>query len=309
MSRPHANASTIRVFLVTGKPQGIRVIDRPGWTGVCVAFSRADYADVRRRAEVQRTGVYILVGPDAEDPRHTRIYVGEGDRVVTRLDGHQRDKDFWTEGYILTTSDESLDKAHVRYLEARFLEIARLADNAVLENGTAPTPPRLDEPRTADMESFLDRSLTLFPLVGVNVFDIVEQPEPGSAGDQVVADLEVEEPDGPLLHLRIAEAEARGRDDSRGFLVYKGAFARKVSNVMNTSYVQLRETMVQDGVLAPAEGDRFVLTRNFIFASPSAAASVLAGGSRNGRIDWKAEDGRTLKEMQEDSLEQTPISA
>jgi hypothetical protein len=35
------------------------------------------------------------------------------------------------------------------------------------------------------------------------------------------------------------------------------------------------------------------------FSSPSTAAAVVLGRSANGRVEWKAADGRTLKEIQE----------
>ncbi|MGP0074488.1 MAG: DUF4357 domain-containing protein [Bryobacteraceae bacterium] len=35
------------------------------------------------------------------------------------------------------------------------------------------------------------------------------------------------------------------------------------------------------------------------FSSPSAAAAVIHGGSANGLIVWKASDGRTLKQIDE----------
>jgi hypothetical protein len=36
-----------------------------------------------------------------------------------------------------------------------------------------------------------------------------------------------------------------------------------------------------------------------LFDSPSAAASVLSGGNKNGRTQWRDAAGRTLKELQE----------
>lgn len=41
------------------------------------------------------------------------------------------------------------------------------------------------------------------------------------------------------------------------------------------------------------------LTQDYSFSSPSTAAAVVLGRSANGRVEWKAEDGRTLKELQE----------
>jgi hypothetical protein len=167
---------TIRFFLVDGTPQGLRLVERMSWTGSFLAFARADYPGARARAEVSRTGVYVLLGPDPDGLRTQRVYIGEADDMRVRLDAHQKEKDFWTRGYVLTTKDDSLNKAHVRYLEARLLKLAGTADNASLDNGTAPVPVGLSEPEIAEMETYLDNVLPLFALVGVNVFEPAEEP-------------------------------------------------------------------------------------------------------------------------------------
>jgi hypothetical protein len=46
-----------------------------------------------------------------------------------------------------------------------------------------------------------------------------------------------------------------------------------------------------------------VFTEDVPFASPSAAAAVVFGGSQNGRIVWKRKDnGQTSKQWQEQKL-------
>jgi hypothetical protein len=46
------------------------------------------------------------------------------------------------------------------------------------------------------------------------------------------------------------------------------------------------------------KGDRYELAQDYTFASPSTAAGVLLARNANGRTEWKADDGRTLKELQ-----------
>jgi hypothetical protein len=298
---------------VDGTPQGLRVVERMGWTGSCLAFARSDYAQARSRPEVARAGVYVLVGPDPDGHRTQRVYVGEADEVRTRLDAHQKEKDFWTHGFVLSTKDESLNKAHVRYLESRLLRIARVVDAASLDNGTAPPLPRLSEPEVAEMETYLRDALTLFPLVGVTVFDLVdteEVPEPRTGGTATDAAWTPPSGDvvpttgpvhGPAFFLRTHLTQAEGRDDARGFLVYEGATARAEAKVMIRSYQQIRDRLISEGTLVPHGVGQLRLTKNFVFESPSAAASVLSGGSKNGRISWVDGTGRTLKERQEQS--------
>lgn len=51
--------------------------------------------------------------------------IGEGDSVVDRIKSHAKDasKDFWTRACLVTSKDMNLTKAHVRYLENRFIDL------------------------------------------------------------------------------------------------------------------------------------------------------------------------------------------
>jgi hypothetical protein len=268
-----------------------------GWTGSFLAFARADYSSARAREEVSQTGAYVLLGPDPEGRRLQRVYVGEGENIHVRLDAHQKEKDFWTQGYVLTTKDDSLNKAHVRYLEARLLELAAKADNASLDNGTAPEPARLSEPEIAEMETYLDNVLPLFALVGVNVFEPAEEPAVAATSATTPSEPAADE-GGERLYLKTQLTEAQGEDRSRGFLVFEGAVGRKMKRVMIPGYEQLRDRLLQEGILVE-DGENVKLTKSHLFDSPSAAASVLSGGNKNGRTEWRDADGRTLKELQE----------
>ncbi|MGX4738337.1 GIY-YIG nuclease family protein [Kitasatospora griseola] len=291
-----ARGVTVRIFLIDGTPQGLRTVDRTGWTGTCLTFARPGYAEARQRPEVKRTGVYVLVGRDENDT--PRLYVGEGDEVRVRLDSHHREKDFWTHGYVLTTKDDSLNKAHVRWLEARLLQIAAEAGTATLDNGTAPQLPYLSEPDQADMEWYLENALTLLPMVGIPHFEILESNS--AISETAVA---VAAPEGPTYFLKTVLTEATGRDDPRGFTVLEGAYGRKEKKAMSRGYEAQRDKLIADGILVEHGTEQLRLTRTHIFDSPSSAASVLSGGSKNGRDNWKDAYGRTLKQNQERATE------
>jgi hypothetical protein len=67
---------------------------------------------------------------------------------------------------------------------------------------------------------------------------------------------------------------------------------------MVPGYERLRTQLIEEGVLVNEGDDQIRLTKNFLFDSPSAAASVLSGGNKNGRTEWRNTAGRTLKELQ-----------
>ena len=144
----HARPFSIRVFVPGGNPDGLRVIEESNWTGLGVVFPRSEFPEVKSRAEFQRTGIYILVGPP-DDGDLPVIYIGQGDPVRARLESHYANKDFWTWSAFFVTKDDSLNKAHIGHLESQLLALARDAKRAKLYNSNAPNPSPLSEAESA----------------------------------------------------------------------------------------------------------------------------------------------------------------
>ena len=273
---------SVRIFIPTGEPEELRIVEKSNWTGRGLVFPRAHFGDVRRRPELSRTGAYVLWGPD-ESSQLPRVYVGEGDAVLPRLEQHLRQKDFWTHAAVFTSKDENLNKAHVQYLEARLVALASEAKRAILDNGNVPQLPVLSEADAADAEGFLSNMLLCLPVMGVNFF------EKASAGPSRSHD----------LILRAKGIEARGVDGAAGFIVRAGSQAVKDEVPSIQSYLsELRRSLLEQGVLVP-DGACYRLTQDYTFNSPSTAAGVLLGRKANGRTEWKDANGRTLKEIQE----------
>jgi hypothetical protein len=167
---------TIRIFVVDGDPEGVRLIDRMNWTGVGVVFPRERWEAARNRAELNRTGVYILVGyKEGDDEDLPTLYIGEGDAVRDRIDSHAQNKEFWEDGYAFTTANNGLNKAHVRWLERELIQQAKKAGRSKLDNGTAPPEPPLSEAERADSRAFLREILQVLPIMGLRAF---EEPKP-----------------------------------------------------------------------------------------------------------------------------------
>jgi hypothetical protein len=59
----------------------------------------------------------------------------------------------------------------------------------------------------------------------------------------------------------------------------------------------MRSELLADGSVMDT-GTVIEFKRDVLFASPSAAASLVAGGSWNGRAGWKNADGVTLGELE-----------
>lgn len=261
---------------------GMRIIEKSNWNGSGLVFPRSLYPEAKRRPELERTGVYVLVGP-GEASELPRVYVGEGDPPLPRLDQHMRSKDFWTWGVAFSSKDQNLNKAHVQHLEARLVELAADAKRCELDNGNVPRTPSLSEADAAEAEGFLEDMLLCFPVLGLGVF---EKASSSPAR-------------GRILILKGKGIESHGFESPQGFVVRAGAGAvgREVPSI--PAYLSaLRRTLVGKGVLR-REKDSYVLTQDYVFSSPSTAAGVLLGRSANGRLEWRTKDGRLLKGLQE----------
>lgn len=61
-------------------------------TGLGVAFSRTGFQEAIGRKELERAGVYILMGESSDKSSFPTIYIGEGDPILDRLKNHNANK-------------------------------------------------------------------------------------------------------------------------------------------------------------------------------------------------------------------------
>jgi hypothetical protein len=164
---------TIRVFVPDGDPEGVKVVELLNWTGVGVAVPRTAWQSARGRPEFRSAGVYILAGPPPEgtDDELPTIYVGQADEIASRIDNHDANKDFWNWAYAFVSSNNSLNRAHITWIEHQLLQRAHNAGRCHLDNGNLPREPRLTEAERADTMGFLREMLRILPLLDVRVFE------------------------------------------------------------------------------------------------------------------------------------------
>jgi Domain of unknown function (DUF4357) len=281
---------SLRIFVADGDPDGLRIVEKSNWIGKALVFPRALLPQVKARPELAQTGVYLLLGP-RPDGEGDMLYVGEGDPIRPRLESHYAQKDFWTRAISFTTTTAGqLNKAHVQFLESRLIALARAAKRIPLDNANQPAEPSLSEADRADMEVFLGHMLGMLPVLGVHAFEQAPKAPAAKAG--------------PMLTCKGKGVQAMGYEASQGFVVKAGSQAVADTAPSMAQHVRgmfdLRQELISNGVLALALGDgSYEFSQDYSFSSPSTAAAVVLGRSANGRVEWKAADGRTLREIQE----------
>jgi hypothetical protein len=277
-------SATIKLFLVHGDAKRLRIAELMNWTGKAVAGPRSELDGVLARDEAEKSGVYFLIGTDSESGK-SAVYVGEAESIRDRLRGHL-DKDFWNYVVFFISKDENLTKAHIRYLEGRLIDQAKLAGRALVMNGQS-SGSKLPESDREDMEIFLDKIHQLMPVLGADALLPIGSTPDKHAKKQI-------------LVCEIKGLKAIGHPTPTGFVVLKGSQAVLKERASAHQYpytLTSRKRLVEDGTLV-VDGDHLKFTRDSEFSSPSAAATVVHGGSANGLLAWKNKDGKTLKELE-----------
>lgn len=299
---------SVRLYLVDGSPTGILTAEIMNWTGHVLVTPRSLLAEALQRSEASKTGVYFLVGDDPVQPTKARIYVGEGDSVVDRIKSHARDaqKDFWTRACLVTSKDMNLTKAHVRYLESRFIELAKAADRANVANSNEPARKNLPESDTADMEFFISQVQVILPVVG---FDFLREKVRMTLdeGTDPVSFVNSKSKLDLVLTSGRYGYQARAVEVDGEIIVLAGSHASTENFAVNI-YANLREHLIADGRLTTTDDPNFLeFVEDVAFASPSAAAAVIRNRNTNGRTSWKlAGTNQTLKDWQDAQLAAVP---
>jgi len=99
---------TIRNFLAEGEPTGILLAEISNCTGKVLVAPRSQLDQLSKREEARRTGVYLLVGPDPDDPSRALASIGEGDNVLKQLLRHNKNEanDFCERTVVVVSKDE-----------------------------------------------------------------------------------------------------------------------------------------------------------------------------------------------------------
>ena len=275
---------TIKLFLIDGEPNGRMTCELSNWTGKAYKIPRIQIKESYDRKDLKKTGVYLLFGRSEEGK--PLIYIGEAETIIDRLKQHVSQKEFWNEVILFTSKDENLNKAHVKYLESRLYEIASEVKRYDIENNTKPTRSSISESEIAEMEEFIENIKLLTNTLGHKVFE------------ELVKISMVKKKKG-IFHIKAARgANSKGLPSPNGFIVLKNSeIATSTVNSMQKPLIRIRKKLMDENVVS-AKGEKLIFSQDYEFTSPSTAASIVMGRNANGLVEWKIDDGVTLKEFE-----------
>ncbi|MDO8874700.1 MAG: GIY-YIG nuclease family protein [Pseudolabrys sp.] len=292
MSEHTANGlRQIKLFLVDGSPAGIIMADVVNWTGKVMSAPRARLGQLIRREEAERTGIYLLIGPDPDRINGLKVYVGEADNIRKRLRRHESDEemDFFDRVAFVVSKDENLTKAHARFLESQIIRLTKEAGTVVLANSTEPEFSLLPEADRSDMGFFIEQLRTVLPILGFDLFRAADRRQMLLVG----ADEQ-----SPVFELNAVGVRATAREADNGFIVLAGSIARRDGTpTFPRGYQGFRDQLIADSkLIEDGEPGLYRFTKDVSCPSPTAAAAIILARSVNGPKEWLVRGtGQTYK--------------
>ena len=272
---------SIRLFLIEGIADGRWMCELSNWTGKAYKIPRNCVKESSDREESKNTGIYFLFGKSDETDTY-RVYIGDAENIYERLLTHLKEKDFWHECVVFISKDNNLNKVHVKYLENRMYTIAKEAGRYQLENSNIPTQSSLSEADRAEMEEFINNAKLLLSAVGHKVLEATAIPSKTNN-------------DPEIFVFEGKDYKATGTTTADGFVVFKNSIlSKKANSSLTKSLLDKRNKLISENIIDSA----FSFTKDYIFSSPSTAASIISGNSTNGKTAWRNSQGMTLKDYE-----------
>lgn len=256
----------------------------PDRNGKAIKIPRIEVSDCNRD-DISQAGVYFLFCK--EDDGSDSVYIGEAENVKDRLVQHLRDyqsekeKYYWSTAVVFIGRD--LNKALIRYLENRFVEIARASKRYIVLTKNTYRNTVMKESQIAVMEEFVDNVKILINALGYKVLEPFAQVDSSTAAV-----------DDELLYITSGSVNATGKVTSEGFVVFAGATLNEKTSVKSLSAGMQKQ---RQKLLDSSKVDDLVTTEDILFSSSSAAADFILGYSVSGPRSWKNKEGKTLKEI------------
>ena len=291
-------SKNINMFLMDGEVTGKIKCTLSNWTGVIYKIPRIQLGDLKSRDEMKQSGIYFLFGRD-EDKQKDVTYIGQattrknGEGVLLRIQEHTRDThaDYFNDVIILTTQNNSFGPTEISYLENKFTQLAKEAGRYIVKNGNYPNPGNVTEEKESELDEIIENTLMIIGTLGYRVFVPMTK--------KVSQDLTDNHSTYLYLKRKTKKSnkviEATCERTTEGFVVLEGSQVEVMDSPnLPASLKEMRQNLIASQVIQDG-----VLKEKQLFSSPSYAAAFLLGMQTNGRTDWKNQDGRTLKELEE----------
>ena len=276
---------TIELFLVNGTADSLIIAELSNWNGKAIKIPRIEVSSCYRD-DITQAGVYFLFCK--EDDGSDSVYIGEAENIKERLVQNLRDYQSEKETYYWSTAvvfiGRDLNKALIRYLENRFVEIARASKRYLVLTKNTYRNTVMKESQVAVMEEFVDNVKILINALGYKVLEPFVQMDASTTSV-----------DDELLYIKSGSVNATGKVTTEGFVVFAGATVNEKMALKSLSPGMLKQ---RQKLFDSSKVENLITTEDILFSSSSAAADFILGYSASGPRTWKKKDGKSLKEIE-----------
>ena len=158
--------------------------------------------------------------------------------MFTRLKQHLKE-DYWNDCIAVISKDNLLNKAHVKYLENKFYNIAQDTGRANVLNSSIPTCSSISEYDEAMLSEFISNTKLLVNTLGYKTFDSIEDSSIKAGPKQL------------LFYIKGARgASSKGVIVPDGFAVFKDSqIASSTVPSMSAPLIKLRTSLIEKGII------------------------------------------------------------
>lgn len=274
---------SVRLFLIDGEPGGRYQVDMTSGITRAYKIPRSlimesfDIID-----ELQYPAVYFLFckNDTNETDAPYSIYIGETENPKERFSDHLRNKDWFEEAVILLTSNGFLNKAHVKYLESKFIEFTSNVGVYETRQKKASNLPRLSDADISDLQVVIKEAKILLPALGFNFLEKSTQKVLKEKAEKV----------GRQLFLTLPDVDAKILQTEQSIILLKGS---KIKETPTSSCPKKTELLRKE--YAKKINTDHVLLQDIEFTSLNQAASFASGRTINAPESLKTAEGISLK--------------
>lgn len=272
-----AISKKLEIIYHNGQPDGIRSIRRYLSTMTTYVIPRPLLSEAKKLTGINRPGIYYLISENA-DNRIAQIYIGQTRNGVSRLDDHNRSKDFWNKAIMFLADSKTFSLDMISGLEAYAIAKASETKRYKVENTVNPRY-EIDEYDLPLIEEVYEEIKFIMATQGYKL-------------ETTKSTLH----EADILHTTRNGIHALGIYSGDHFEVLEGSEIDMSRKCHSATLEKQRQTALQNGDIIKNR-EKHVLNVSISFSSPSAAATFVLGGSINGWTEWKNSAGETLDKM------------
>lgn len=272
-----ATSKKLEIIYHNGQPDGIRSIRRHLSTMTTYVIPRPLFAEAKKITGINRPGIYYLINENDEN-KIAQIYIGQTRNGVVRLDDHNRSKDFWNKAIMFLADSKTFSLDMISGLEEYAIMKAHQSNRYKVENSVKPKY-EIDEYDLPSIEEVYEEIQFIMATQGYKLYNAK-----ASLNESAV------------FHTTRNGIKAYGVYDGDKFQLLDGSqidIAKKIP--FNKLHIQRDEALKNGDIVF--ENGIYILKKSMEFSSPSAASCFVLGGTTNGWVEWKNQDGKTLDEI------------